>query len=105
MSKTRRLWLRIVGWGFVGLGVLGLFLPILQGVLFLLVGLCILSTVSPRARLFRQGLRRRYPSLAGGIDQAEAWLKRQSMRVFGRRESRPPAGRAKQAHGGDETHS
>ena len=34
----------IAGWGFILLGVAGLLLPILPGVLFVLLGLAILST-------------------------------------------------------------
>ncbi len=57
------------------LGILGLFLPILQGILFLLIGLFILSLVSPRIRLFRQRLRARararYPKWTGKFEEAE----------------------------------
>jgi len=38
----------IIGWFLVGLGVLGLFLPFLQGVLFIIIGIAILSTRSER---------------------------------------------------------
>jgi uncharacterized membrane protein YbaN (DUF454 family) len=67
----RKLVLLVLGWGFVVLGILGLFLPILQGILFLAVGIIILAQVSPRARLLRQRLRRRYPRAAGVFDMAE----------------------------------
>ena len=58
------------------LGVLGLFLPFLQGVLFLLVGFYLLSLVDPRARLLRLRLRRRWPKFGRGLDEAEGWVKR-----------------------------
>ncbi|MBO89800.1 MAG: hypothetical protein CMP14_09795 [Rickettsiales bacterium] len=45
--RTKTLALYIVGWAFLILGVLGLFLPVLQGVLFLAVGMVIMSHVSP----------------------------------------------------------
>jgi hypothetical protein len=51
----------IVGIGFLGLGFIGLFLPVLQGVLFMLVGLAILSTESPRIRRLRDEIKRRHP--------------------------------------------
>ena len=63
----------IVGVGFLGFGFVGLFLPILQGVLFLLVGLAILSTESSKIRRFRDELRRRHP---GPWQQAEAFKQR-----------------------------
>ena len=50
-----------LGWGFIVLGILGLFLPILQGILFLAIGLIILSRRSSRVRLFNQRLCRIYP--------------------------------------------
>lgn len=67
----------IVGMGFMGLGVVGLFLPILQGVLFMLVGLAILSTESSRVRRFRDEIKRRYP---GPWRQAQALKDRMKAR-------------------------
>lgn len=68
-----------LGYGFVFLGVLGLFLPILQGILFLVVGFVLLARVSPRVRLQRMRLRRRYPKWAARYDKwedlAKDWLK------------------------------
>ncbi len=43
-SNIKKICLLTSGWGFIALGVAGLFLPILQGVLFLLIGLVILSS-------------------------------------------------------------
>lgn len=60
-----------VGWGFILLGVVGLFLPILQGILFLLIGLALLSTESRTARAILVKLRRRFPKLAQKMDEAE----------------------------------
>ena len=60
-----------VGWGFILLGIVGLFLPILQGILFLLVGLAILSIESPFARGILVTLRRRFPNLSRKLDAAE----------------------------------
>jgi hypothetical protein len=51
----------IVGIAFLGLGFIGLFLPVLQGVLFMLVGLAILSTESPRIRRLLDEIKRRHP--------------------------------------------
>ena len=38
-THAKRILLLMVGWSFILLGIAGLFLPILQGVLFLLIGL------------------------------------------------------------------
>lgn len=70
-AKAKRLLMLALGWGFIVLGILGLFLPVLQGILFLAIGLFLLAKVSPLARLWRQKLRRRYPKLATKLDQAE----------------------------------
>ena len=51
------------GWIFIVLGVLGLFLPILQGILFLAIGGMLLSMESPTAKRILARLRRKYPSL------------------------------------------
>ncbi len=78
-AEKRSRWRKLVqlglGWTFVVLGVLGLFLPVLQGILFLLIGLVLLAGVSPRMRLLRQRLRRRYPGAAAHFDTAEARAK------------------------------
>lgn len=83
----RRLLLWIVGWFCIFLGILGLFLPILQGILFLLIGLFILSLVSPRIRLFRQRLRARartrYPKWTGKFEEAEMRAIKIVNRIFG----------------------
>ncbi len=78
----RRIALLAAGWLFVVLGIAGLFLPILQGILFLLVGLALLSLGSPRVRLLRIRLGRRYPALREGEERARAWIKRQRKRFF-----------------------
>jgi uncharacterized protein len=81
VRKRFNRWLVLItGWSFVALGVVGLFLPILQGVLFLLIGVTILSTEYVWAHKLLQKLRKRFPSLTARLDTAQwrahAWLKR-----------------------------
>ena len=61
------LWLRIavnlVGWMLVVIGVLGLFLPVLQGGLSLALGFALLSIGSPRIHLWMRGWMGRWPKL------------------------------------------
>jgi uncharacterized membrane protein YbaN (DUF454 family) len=57
----RRLAIICFGWLFIVLGVAGLFLPVLQGILFLCVGLIILSLEYKWARQILQKGRERFP--------------------------------------------
>jgi uncharacterized membrane protein YbaN (DUF454 family) len=61
MNSIKKLGLLIIGWVFIVLGILGLFLPILQGILFILIGLAILSSRSKSIRRFLKYLEERYP--------------------------------------------
>jgi len=61
LNAIKRIGLLIIGWFFIGLGILGLFLPILQGILFILIGLAILSTRSETMKRFLKHLEKRYP--------------------------------------------
>lgn len=67
-----------VGYGFLALGVLGLFLPILQGVLFIVTGLLILSRHTLWARRALDWLKRRHPHverIVGGAEiLADRWI-------------------------------
>jgi uncharacterized membrane protein YbaN (DUF454 family) len=69
-----------LGWIFILLGIFGLFLPILQGILFLCVGGLLLSSESPLMRLLIMKLGRRYPkfrtALTAAKDKARAWRDR-----------------------------
>jgi len=71
---------KIVGWSFLCLGTVGLFLPFLQGVLFLLIGLFILSPEYVWAQRVLEKLSTRFPSMALRAAQASAgasvWLRR-----------------------------
>ncbi len=79
-ARMKRIGVIVVGWSFILLGIAGLFLPILQGVLFLLIGLLILSTEYVWAHHLVQKLRARFPKLAVHLDQAkvraERWVRR-----------------------------
>ena len=79
-TYTKRILVLIVGWAFILLGILGLFLPVLQGVLFLLVGLIILSSEYVWAHRLLTRLRERFPKIGRTADlateKASAWLRR-----------------------------
>ncbi len=60
-----------LGYGFLALGVLGLFLPILQGFLFIAVGLLILARHAAWAQRLLDRAKARHPRIAQSIGKAE----------------------------------
>ena len=74
-----------LGWFFVFLGILGLFLPILQGILFLLIGFILLTRESEWAKRQLEKLKSRYPRFAEKYDEAEARAERLWQRIFGKK--------------------
>jgi uncharacterized protein len=76
---------KLAGFGLLGLGVLGLVLPILQGILFLALGLFILRDQYDWARDGMAKLRARWPRQVDGVEAMEArlvaWSRRQAERV------------------------
>lgn len=69
-NQLKRILVLGLGWLFILLGIAGLFLPILQGILFLLIGLVLLSYESRMVRRFLAYLRLRYPKLSSKIQLA-----------------------------------
>jgi uncharacterized membrane protein YbaN (DUF454 family) len=59
---VKRVALIAAGWSLLLLGAIGVFLPILPGALFLLVGLSILSVEYEWARRWVTALRHRFPT-------------------------------------------
>ncbi len=76
-----RVVMTVLGYGFLVLGVLGLFLPILQGILFIVVGLLLLSRHSPWARRLLDRFRERHPQAGRVIRQAERIVRRTTYRL------------------------
>lgn len=76
----KRILILIVGWAFILLGIVGIFLPVLQGILFLLIGLVILSSEYAWAHKLLTKLRERFPRLGHTADVAaekgKAWVHR-----------------------------
>jgi len=73
----------LLGWGFLLLGVAGLFLPVLQGILFILIGLIILSSEYVWAHRLLERLRNRFPAIARKADDAQVRAAGWMRRVFG----------------------
>jgi uncharacterized membrane protein YbaN (DUF454 family) len=80
MRKLKETVILVAGWVFVFLGVLGLFLPFVQGVLFIMIGLAILSSRSPTIQRLLKRLESRYPHhhdrIVGWRDRVMRWFKK-----------------------------
>lgn len=78
--SIKRILVLIAGWAFLVLGFAGLFLPFLQGILFLIVGLLILSTEYVWAHRLLTRLSERFPGIRKVADsfwaRAKGWLRR-----------------------------
>ena len=84
-SPVKRMVVLTAGWFFIVLGVLGLFLPILQGFLFLAIGIYLLSSESRWMHHRIQQLFIRFPRLGSLYDEAQekgAGLKKRLLRRF-----------------------
>lgn len=68
----RTLALQAVGYFFLVLGVIGLVVPILQGILFISIGLIILAKTAPWANRLLARFREKYPDAGRLIDKADA---------------------------------
>jgi hypothetical protein len=63
VRHVQRIALQILGWLFVILGIAGLVLPVLQGILFLMIGLYLLSREYQWAQRWLEKLHSRYPQV------------------------------------------
>jgi uncharacterized membrane protein YbaN (DUF454 family) len=79
-AQVKRVAMLAVGWAFILLGIAGLFLPVLQGILFLLIGLFILSSEYVWAHKLLHKIKERFPKIAAQFEHAklrsEAWIAR-----------------------------
>lgn len=72
VSNLKRIAVLALGWLFVIFGIAGLFLPVLQGILFLLIGLLILAKEYRWARRLLTRLRTRVPHLDQWLTRARS---------------------------------
>jgi uncharacterized membrane protein YbaN (DUF454 family) len=81
MNRTvKKALMLVAGWTFMVLGVIGLFLPFMQGILFLMIGLTILSGEYVWAHHLLNKVRSRFPRIAVFSDRAQqkatGWMRR-----------------------------
>ena len=65
----------VLGYAFIVVGAIGIFLPFLQGLLFIFIGLYLLSIGSPKVhaylvRMYRAG-KERFPKIAKLLEKRE----------------------------------
>ena len=72
------------GWFFIVLGVVGLFLPILQGILFIAVGVALLADHIPLFARIRNVFYRRFPKLKKLVRRVRSRLKLATTRILSR---------------------
>jgi uncharacterized membrane protein YbaN (DUF454 family) len=82
--QVKKVVVLVIGWMLIALGVVGLFLPVLQGVLFILLGLYVLSRESETAHRWLQRGRRRYPRVDAKLKDWGLWWRSQVGRRAGR---------------------
>lgn len=79
-ARLKRWALLVLGWGFILVGIAGLFLPVIQGILCLLIGLFILSSEYVWAHKLLGKLKARFPKIAAQFEKAkekaEVWISR-----------------------------
>ena len=68
MNRIKKIGILIIGWFFIGLGIIGLFLPILQGILFIMIGLAILSSRSKLVKRFLKHIEERHPHFHARVE-------------------------------------
>ena len=73
-KETKRVFVAAAGVGSLGLGVLGLALPFLQGFLFLAIGFVLISISSPRFRAWAITHTVRYPKIHAALEKMEKWI-------------------------------
>ncbi len=73
-KKIKKVLILGIGGMFALLGLLGLLLPFLQGILFLAVGIVLLSVASSTVRGWIEVHTRRYPKFHAFVERVERWV-------------------------------
>lgn len=74
MKKVKQAAVLTIGSIFLILGLFGLVLPFLQGIIFLAIGLILLSFYSPKIRSQIEKHTQKYPHLFLAVKKIEAFL-------------------------------
>lgn len=74
MKKIKKTFVWILGIIFIIIGLIGLVLPIVQGILFLAIGFFLLSLCSPKVSLHINKHAEKYPNFHQKLKKVEAWV-------------------------------
>ncbi len=75
-KQVKKVLVLTLGIAFIILGILGLFLPFLQGILFLLIGFMLLSLYFPNIRHHIQKHAQKSPHAFSMVNKAEKWIEK-----------------------------
>ncbi|MFA6353512.1 MAG: hypothetical protein WCW93_01110 [Candidatus Paceibacterota bacterium] len=73
-KEIKKTFVLIIGISFILLGFLGLVVPLLQGILFLIIGFMILSLYFPAIRLLIHKHAQKSPHVFPLVEKAEKWI-------------------------------
>jgi uncharacterized membrane protein YbaN (DUF454 family) len=76
IKQTKRIIIFFIGLVFLFFGIVGLFLPFLQGILFLIIGLLLLSIFSPTLREWVEHHTRKYPTVHESVLKMQKFINR-----------------------------
>ncbi len=75
MAKhAKRIGIQAVGLAFMLLGVLGILLPVVNGSIFIILGLILLSIHSTRIKKFLHTQSKRHPKAEAAVQRMEAFI-------------------------------
>jgi uncharacterized membrane protein YbaN (DUF454 family) len=74
MKEAKKVLVLTIGIIFIILGLLGLALPFLQGIIFLVIGFLLVSFCFPEIRPWVNKHTKRYPQLLTTIDKIDKWM-------------------------------
>jgi len=74
-EKINNIFIKIAGLAFIFFGIISLFLPFLQGLLFILIGLYILSLRYPKLKALFEKTFARYPRFKESFDKSHSKIR------------------------------
>lgn len=88
-AQRRKIWSIALGFFFLILGIIGIFIPVMPQIVFLFLSAVFFSRVSPRLRRAMRRLRKRYPKIerayknwrARARKKRQEWIRKRRTKV------------------------